>query len=137
MDRSKVGLVSVGMAAVAMCSLAGCSSGSDEVSAGNTDVSAAPTRELSCAGGEVRGLSIALASSTGEPTPEEAVAKFTSFETQMPADGYAPATGTATGTTQVPTIIYLHPAGQQADAELHVVSLDGMTWVVDSAQYCP
>ena len=65
------------------------------------------------------------------------MAKFTSFENELPADGYSPATGTATGTTQVPTLIYLHPSGQQADAELHVVSLDGTTWVVDSARYCP
>ena len=136
MARSRAGLVGIGVAALALGFLAGCTSGGDEVSAGTTEASAAPARALSCAGGAVRGLSLSLASSTGQPTPEQAVARFTSFEREVPADGYSPAPGAATGTTQVPTLIYLHHSGQQADAELHLVSLDGTTWVVDSARYC-
>jgi hypothetical protein len=137
MDRSRVGLLGVGVAAMAMFFVTSCSSTEHEVSAGTTEGSAPPARALSCAGGVVQGVSVALASRVGEPTPEEAIAKFTSFEKALPAEGYAPAADTETATTQVPTAIYLHQSGQHADVELHVVSLDGMTWAVDRARYCP
>ena len=122
---------------IALCGLTSCASTGDDVSAGGTSEIPAAVDELSCPGGGFSGISVDGASSSGEATPEAAIARFTSYEKSIPADGYAPAIGPGPGTTQVPTARYFHHSGGRADVEVRVVSLDGTTWLVDSATYCP
>ena len=71
-----------------VCCLTGCSSAGGQVSAGGTTQDPTQSDELSCPGGGFSGISPDYATSTGQATPEEAIAEFTKYEKAVPADGY-------------------------------------------------
>ena len=126
------------LATVLTGSLVACSS-----SPGNEVNLSGPTTSIvpSCSGGAFAGIEGSLATTHGDPTPEEAVATFTRNFPQVPAGEYSASPVQAgqagAGTTLVPTSEYVHHKGGEADAVLTVESIDGTTWIVTSARYCP
>ena len=125
-----------GLLVLAACGwVAGCSSAKDQVSAGPTTMPSGVER-LSCDGGGFSGISPDFASTTGEATPDAAVARYVPTQTAIPADGYVEASNPSTVTTQVPTRTFVHLSGEKVNVQVRVVSLDGSTWLVDGISYC-
>ena len=76
-----------GLLVVTACvCIAGCSSAKDPVSSGPTTMPSGVER-LSCDGGGFSGISPDFASTTGEATPDAAVARYVPTQSAIPADG--------------------------------------------------
>ena len=139
MHRSRLKrAVITGMLAVGFAASIGCAHQTPECMCNGA--TPATTAAL-CNGGPVTGFTTSPSPAAGQITPEAALDQFLKTESRLPNRELGryviDSSATSTESTLVPMTIFVHQAGSTIDGRVRVVRLDGSTWSVDSASYCP